>query len=126
MDSFENKEIKMEPKWTDVAQALGSVGACLIALFGVLAVLKQIKQIKAALHGDTHATLFSQNFEILKLFSDHPEIRPYFYANQEILEGQEHYDQAFITAIVVADYLETVALQRSNMPHTMYGGAGSR
>jgi len=101
---------------TDLLQIVSSLGGLLVAVAGFGLVIYQIHQVKHAIYGDTHSKLYSEDFEWVKIFLDHPEIRPYFYANKEITEMDSDYPLTLTVAELLASHFEHVVLQMENLP----------
>ena len=105
-----------EPNWTAVVQAVGAVAAVVVGVLGFLFVWFQIRGLKQALHSDTHSKIYTEDFEILKLFVDKPHLRPYFYDNVEVMSGSA--DEAAVQTIAEmwCCHFEHVMLQLDNLP----------
>jgi len=107
----------MEPanvvKWTDVAQLVATV-------IGFVFVAVQLRSLRKATEGDTHADLYGQYMELGKLFLRNPHLRPYFYDSAEIdgdAPGNSRIHQEIaIMCELVTSLLEHASLQKCNLP----------
>jgi hypothetical protein len=108
------------PLWTEVVQALGSAAALLVAIFGFGLLIHQIRQLERAIRGDTHAQLYEKAFQIMTLLAAHPDLRPYFYGNKVLRGKDPKQNEVMCAAEIVANFMEFVALQRQNLPKSVW------
>jgi hypothetical protein len=106
----------MSPSSLEIIQAITTVGSLAIAILGFAVVIYQIRQIKQALHSDTHSKLYAEDFDWAKLIIEYPELRPYFYENQEINEETINSTRARTLAELLCVHFEHVVLQMENLP----------
>jgi hypothetical protein len=110
----------MEPKWTDIVQALAACGALVVAVVGLRLVLRQLRQVERTIRGNTYATLCQQSLEILKSIESQPESYAYFYDNRPLAENDSRRIEILCVTEMIANYLDMVALQRENMPSQVW------
>ena len=100
-------------KWTDVAQLL-------VTVIGFVFVVLQLRSLRRATEGDTHADLYGQYMEMGKLFLRKPHLRPYFYDSAEIdvtaPNGARIKQEVAMMCELITTLLEHAALQRPNLP----------
>jgi hypothetical protein len=113
-------DLSMEPKWTDVLQAISALGSLVVAVVGFGILIYQIKQLERAIRSNTQSELYSQGFEILKFLGENPEIRPYFYEGKELDVGDKSGDLVLSATEIVADFFEHVVLQKRNLPEAVW------
>jgi hypothetical protein len=106
----------MEPTWTDVAQALATIAAVLIALFGFPLLIFQIKQLERSIRGDTHEKLYNQSLEIMNFLFQYPSLRPYVYEGKELEANDIERGHVDTLMEMLGDYLEHILLQMPNLP----------
>jgi hypothetical protein len=106
----------MSPSWVEITQAITSMGSLGVAVCGFAVVIYQIRQIQKALHSDTHSKLYSEDFDWAKLIIQYPELRPYFYENQEIREDTPDSARARTLAELLCAHFEHAVLQMENLP----------
>jgi hypothetical protein len=97
------------PNWTDVVQAV-------ISLAGFAVVIYQLWQLQNATHGETHSRLYGEDYEAVRLFIDHPELRPYFYNDVEPNPASPDYTRALTAAELYAVHFEHILMQMNNLP----------
>lgn len=112
----------MTPTWADKTQAIAAVIACFIAIIGFIFLYWQISQVERAISGDTNASLFEQNFEMMKLFVEKPCVRPYFYDGKPLAKGDSNKDLVLAAAGIMASFFEHVALQKGNLSKDAWDG----
>jgi hypothetical protein len=80
----------MDP--TIIAAVTGILGVILGAVIGGIFALKATKrQVEVMLlqsRGDVNERLYNQSLEIMRFFAENPELRPYFYDNQDLNEAK--------------------------------------
>ena len=100
-------------KWTDVAQLVATV-------IGFVLVIVQLRRLRSATEGDTHADLYGQYMEVGKLFLSKPHLRPYFYESAAIdvaaPDGARTSQEVAVMCELVTSLLEHAALQEPNLP----------
>ena len=110
----------MNPKWTDVLQALSSAVSLVVAVVGFLILRHQIKIVETGIRGETHGGLYQHNFEVMKFIGEHPVVRPYFYDETELNKEDPDYAIIMTTAGIISALFEHVALQRPNLPNEVW------
>lgn len=73
-----------QPMWTDIAQAISSVGAFLVAVFGFAFVIRQLMQVENTLRKDALESLYERSFAIQSVILQDPQLRPFFYDNAPV------------------------------------------
>lgn len=109
----------MNPNWAEVVQAIGEAGSLMVGIVGFGVVIYQIRQLKKAIHGETHGKLYPENYETIKLFLEYPQLRPYFYDNTDITRSSPDYNLAITVAELFCSLFEHVVLQMENLPEYM-------
>ncbi len=102
--------------WTDIVQAIASVGSLTIAVIGFAFVIVQIRQLKNAIQSDTHSKLYSEDFEWVKILLEYPQLRPYFYDDQDITSDHQDYSRVLGIAELICTHFEHAVLQMENLP----------
>ena len=95
--------------WTDIVQAVTS-------LAGFAVVIYQLRGLRNATYGETHSRLYGEDYEAVRLFIDHPALRPYFYDNVEPDRASPDYAPANTAAELYAVHFEHIMLQMENLP----------
>jgi len=106
----------MVPSWTDVLQALASVGGLAVAAIGFWFVIVQLRQVRTSIESDTHSKLYVEDFEYIKILFEHPELQKYFRASAEIQTEHPDYVQVEELAELICTHFEHVVLQMENLP----------
>ncbi len=102
----------MEPIWTDIIQALGSILGVVIMLVGFIFVYIQIRQLKNSIISNTNNYVYTQTNEFLNFITTH-KLRPYFYENKKYEEDDKK--QEVYTACELAScWFEFVFLEKGN------------
>lgn len=106
----------MDIKWTDTLQAIGSIGSFGVAIFAFWIITIQLRQIIKSLESETHAKLYTLDFEIGRFLINQPELFKYFRGNVEIKDDDPNYYKAEEVAGLLASHMEHVLLQMNNLP----------
>ena len=106
----------MDRPWTEVVEAVGSIGTLLVTAAGLFAVYVQIRKLQRSVWGETHGKLCDQSLDILKFLAEKPSAYPYFYLGKEL--PQDEPDRVFILYVseAIANFLEHLVLQRKTSP----------
>jgi len=110
----------MVPMWTDVAQAMGAIGALLVAIIGFFILIIQIRQLERAIRSDTHSSLYSQCFDTTKLFYLNAKFLPYVYENKDLSKDDPSFYELSVLVEIIADFFEHIALQKTNLPDEVW------
>jgi hypothetical protein len=111
----------MEPaKWTDIMQALATLGVLLVTLAGFLFVIRQVRQIERTIRKDTNTSLCAQSIEILKEMAKCPQCYPCCYENAPLPEDEKVRVEVLCICEMIANYLDNVALQHDNLPQPVW------
>lgn len=111
----------MDP--TLLAAIVGIIGVILGALIGGIFVQRATKrQIEVMLlqsRGDVNERLYNQSLSIMKFFAEHPELRPYFYDNKDLMQAANELEKSKVltAAEMVGGFMELVALQVEEQPN---------
>lgn len=105
----------MDPSWTDVVQALASVGMLVAAVIGFWAVFVQLRQVRVSLESETHSKLYAEDFEWCKILLEKPQMCPYF-RGSEISPDDPLYAQVDELAGLLCAHFEHILLQLENLP----------
>ncbi len=103
-------------RWTEIAQAIGSIVSGVVGLVGFMVVTYQLIQLKIAVRSETHARLYDQAQQVIGILVSRPELRPYFYDNKSIGPDNELHGIVMTYAEMTADYLEHIAVQKKTLP----------
>lgn len=110
----------MNPSWTDVVQAICSLGALIVAVVGFVALIFQVRQLERAIRGDTHSKLYEQGLATVQLVFEAPNLWPYVYEGKETAPGDPDYFQLCALVEIIADFHEHIALQKPNLPPAVW------
>ena len=105
----------MDP--TLIAAIFGIIGVVLGALIGGFFVQRATKrQIEVMLlqsRGDVNERLYNQSLSIMKFFAEHPELRPFFYDNKDLMQAANELEKSKVltAAEMVGGFMELVAMQ---------------
>lgn len=102
----------MACEWTQIAQALGSVGGAVISLFGFAAVTWQIRINTMTMRQSNHIAIYSNSTEIWKMIAEKSYLRPYFYDGKIMLSDDENRDMIFSVAELIADSFEYILIDK--------------
>ncbi|MCS6844323.1 MAG: hypothetical protein NZ528_08385 [Caldilineales bacterium] len=105
-----------QPLWTDVLQATGAIGALIISTVGFAVLIYQVRQLERSIRGNVNESLYNQNLEFLRVLTNNPDLRPYFYENRDVTVEDPKYYQVMSLAEILASFLELIALQKSDIP----------
>jgi len=100
------------PNWTDIAQAITGLAGFAVVIF-------QLRDLKNAAYGETHSRLYGEDYEAVKLFIEHPSLRPYFYDNVEPDADSPDRQLADTAAELYAVHFEHIMLQMDNLPENI-------
>lgn len=106
----------MQPTWTDILQAIGSVGGLVVAVLGFAVVIIQLHQVGKSVESETHSKLYALDFECTRFIIDRPELYKYFRNNVDIQEDDPNYVRAEEIAGLLCTHMEHVLLQMTNLP----------
>jgi hypothetical protein len=84
LSSLPTTQPSMEPMWTDIVQAIGSIGTILAAVIGFIFVIKQLRQVETTLRKDAIELLYERAFAIQNILLNESELRPYFFENAPV------------------------------------------
>src|SRR5687768_11251867 len=108
--------LSAQANWTEITQSIASMAGVFIGLFGFLILTYQIHQLHCTIQAETHEKLYSQARDVMRIFIEHPEMRPFFYEGVDIQPDDPRHQQLATMAEIMADYLEHITLQRKNLP----------
>jgi hypothetical protein len=104
-------------QWTDVLQVL-------IAFFGFLFVIYQVRRLVGSIAGDAHASLYGQYMDLLKMFLERPQLRPYFYKSNASPaswpDDARQQQEVEAACEMMLGLLEHAALQQQNLPNSSW------
>jgi len=90
--------------WVSVVQTA-------VAVVGFGAVLYQLNQVEKSLRSSTRSSIYSLAASLKQTMINNPELRPYFYDEKKISEGDPNFDKVMLTADLFCLYLEKIATQ---------------
>jgi hypothetical protein len=102
-------------KWTDAVQAIVSV-------VGFIVIIIQLRQLKLSLQSDTHSKLYTHYLEMIKLFLEKPELRPYFYEGKAIQQSVPNHartrqeQEVEVMCEIMLSVFEHAVMQEKNLP----------
>lgn len=92
--------------------ALGTWAGPVVTLAGFLLVRNQLRAERRALETQTGWQMYETGMNLLTVFVEHPEVRPYFYDNRPAPTEEPLRSRVLATAELVADHLESVVLSQ--------------
>jgi hypothetical protein len=110
----------MDRPWTEVLQAIASVGTLIVTAAGLFAVYIQIRKLQSAVWGETHGKLCDQSLELLKMLAEKPSTRPYFAESKELSADEPEHAFVLYAAEAIANFMEHLVLQRDNLPQNQW------
>lgn len=87
-----------------IVSVLGFFG--LMVSIGLL--IRQNTIAARAARASVYQNIPTQMIEIVRFFVDHPELRPYFYDNKEILEDHPDFNRVMAVAEMLVDFMDGV------------------
>jgi hypothetical protein len=100
----------------NILTASAAIGSFLVTAIGLFAVYVQIKKLRESIWGNTHSKLCDQSFELIKFLAEKPQTYDYFYNGKTLEEGSKDQVYVLYAAEALANFLEHLVLQRSNLP----------
>ena len=104
--------------------ALTAIGACILPLITVIGfwlVVKQLRGEREALETATRDQVYQASLGILKMFVEHPDLRPYFYDSipmpGQILERSK----VLAACEVMGDHWENILLSKKSLDQETLG-----
>ncbi|MBI5297331.1 MAG: hypothetical protein HY869_17775 [Chloroflexi bacterium] len=104
----------------ELTQTINSILQTIITLAGIFFIIKQLRQVEMSIKGEAHDMLSMHMREILAVFKDFPNLRPYFYENKPIDEKNPNYDQVMIISEYYLDLFEHVIQKRMTLPSHLW------
>jgi len=98
-----------------IISGLGLVSIILL-IIQTRAMTTQTKQLSDSLESAALTNISSQEFEINKIFFEHPELRPYFFDGKDIDETNKDYARVFALASLRHDFIATFFYQSKYIP----------
>lgn len=92
--------------------ALGTWAGPVVTLAGFVLVRNQLRAERRALETQTSWQMYETSINILTVFVEHPEMRPYFYDNCAAPRAEPLRSRVLATAELLADHMESVVLSR--------------
>lgn len=102
--------------WPAVVQAVASVAAVVVAVFGFIFLWSQIQGVKRTIQCEASGKVYAEDFDILVIFVDKPHLRPYFYKNVEVGIDSPDIEAVETIAELFCCHFEQVMLQLDNLP----------
>ena len=98
-------------RWTDVVQALVGLG-------GIPFIIYQLREVKRSVQGQTLSELYDHYHQVVSVFLEKPNLRPYFYENKALDTSA---DPALCVEVesmceLFAAVLEHAVVQEKNVP----------
>lgn len=104
--------------------ALTAIGAFVlpfITLGGFWLVIKQLKSDREALETQTREQVYQSSLGILKMFVEHPGLRPYFYDSIAIPDQDLEKSKVLAACEVMGDHWENILLSRGSLDEETLG-----
>ena len=101
-------------------QLFNSLLQTVIMVAGIYFVIRQLQQVEVSIKGETHDMLSAHMREILSVFRDYPNLRPYFYDSKPIDQKSPDYNQVMIVAEYYLDLFEHVVQKRRTLPDHLW------
>lgn len=108
------------PSWTDVAQAIGSVGGVLVAIVGFVFVIRQLRQVENAMKKDAVEALYARAFDIQSIILNDPALREYFYDNKTQPADSVMRAKLETVSEIVFDFYELIVDEKEFMSPGLY------
>jgi len=87
----------------------------IVTVFGFIAVIYQLRQVEISTRVEVHDMLASHTREVLSIFKDYPNRRPYFYEGKQIERDDPEYNRLLIISEYWFDLFEHVVQKRTKM-----------
>jgi hypothetical protein len=104
----------------DVTLAINSILQTVVTIVGIIFIIKQLQQVEVSIKGEAHDMLSAHMREILSVFKDNPNLRPYFYDNKPIDKESKDYNQVMIVSEFYLDLFEHVMQKRTMLPQHLW------
>jgi len=106
--------------WTDIAQGVGSLLSCVIAIIGFVFVIGQLRQVEKTIRKDALESLYGRVQEIHQVILNNPEMKPFFYDKKPMPEDEATLSRLAICAEMVLDFYELITYQKEFMPAHLF------
>ena len=104
--------------------ALTAIGAFIlpfITLGGFLLVIKQLKSERETLETQTREQVYQASLGILKMFVEHPDLRPYFYDSIVMPVQALEISKVLAACEVMGDHWENILLSKKSLDEETLG-----
>jgi hypothetical protein len=104
--------------------ALTAIGACIlpvITVIGFWLVVKQLRGEREALETQTRDQVYHASLGILKMFVEHPDLRPYFYDSIPMPDQMLERSKVLAACEVMADHWENILLSKKSLDEVTLG-----
>ena len=98
--------------------SLGDWAGALVAAFGFIFIWVQLKHERSALEAQTRLQIYELGSNVLNMFVERPELRPYFYSNRPIPTKDPLRSQVLAATELVLDQLESIVMSHGDMDAT--------
>lgn len=94
-----------------------SIAGFVAIIVTIILTRSQTTSMAQSLKENIHEISSNQMFDMDKVFIDHPEMRPYFYARKDISENDPSYQRALAISEYLLDYFGSILVQRKRFPN---------
>jgi hypothetical protein len=101
------------------AATAAQLGADLILLLTLLALIWQVRQGARATGADVYQAIADQMLAVDRLFFDHIDLRDFFFANQPLPSAGPTRERIFAAAELFVDLMDEVIAQERHLPRAM-------
>jgi len=93
-----------------------------VNIIGFGFVSRQLRMQALATRGETYTSLCGLSYDILTLITEHPRLYEYVYEGKRLTSETEQGErvQVLICCEMIANYCDNVALQRENIPESIW------
>lgn len=91
-----------------------SIASDLVAIFGLLFVIYQVRQLERSVRSGAVSSIYAEAAEVRKTLIENPELLPYFFDNIDITPEHTDYPKARVAAEMHLNYLEHLVVEKDN------------
>jgi hypothetical protein len=99
----------------NVLEAYAAVGGVLVAIFGLIFVILQLRNLEQSVRAASHSAVYVQASDFRGHLVSHPELRKYFFEGVAIEPGHPDYDRALTIAELYLNQLEQITVTKESL-----------
>jgi len=107
------KDKSLTPEWLS---AIASVGSTIFVPASIYFAARQWRESARAIRANTYQGINTQLQGIDLIFVENPELRPYFYAGEDIPQDKRERDRVMAVAELLVDFMDNVVTHGDAMP----------